>query len=48
LAIDNSIDANISLFSLGSDGTATPASQATVPAGTGAAFVTFYNAASGQ
>ena len=48
LAIDNSIDANISLFSLGSDGAATPASQATVPAGTGAAFVTFYNAASGQ
>jgi 6-phosphogluconolactonase (cycloisomerase 2 family) len=48
LAIDNSIDADVSLFSLASDGTATPASQATVPAGTGAAFVTFYNAASGQ
>ena len=48
LAVDNSIDADVSLFSLGSNGAATPASQATVPAGTGAAFVTFYNAASGQ
>ena len=48
LAIDNSADADVSLFSLGSTGAATPASQATVPAGTGPAFVTFYNAASGQ
>lgn len=48
LAIDN-FDANVlSLFTIGSDGSVTPATPATVPTDTTPEFVVFYTAAAGQ
>ena len=51
LAIDNATDGTISLYTIGSDGTLTPTSPATVAAGGSGAnteYVVFYTAASGQ
>jgi 6-phosphogluconolactonase (cycloisomerase 2 family)/uncharacterized protein YjdB len=48
LAVDNFDAADISLFKVGSDGSLTTTTPPTVPAGTGAQFVVFYTAASGQ
>ncbi len=48
LAVDNFDAADISLFTVGSDGSLTTTTPPTVAAGTGAEFVVFYTAASGQ
>jgi 6-phosphogluconolactonase (cycloisomerase 2 family) len=48
LAVDNFDDADISLFTVGSDGSLTTTTPPSVPAGKGAEFVVFYTAASGQ
>jgi 6-phosphogluconolactonase (cycloisomerase 2 family) len=45
LAIDNSNDNDISLYTVGSGGSVSPKTPATVAAGTNDVFVTFYNAA---
>ncbi len=48
LAVDNFDAADISLFKVGSDGSLTTTTPPSVAAGTGAEFVVFYTAASGQ
>jgi 6-phosphogluconolactonase (cycloisomerase 2 family) len=48
LAVDNFDDANISLYTVGSDGSLTATTPPSVAAGSGAEFVVFYTAASGQ